>query len=122
MNDFSRRSFFGLLGAGVATVLGVSAADAQVVVYERTMPALRVEAPPPPPRRVGMVWVPGHWVWRRGWVWVPGHYARRGRPMPAPMVEVVSVRPSPRHYWIKGHWGWSDRRGDWVWVRGHWSR
>lgn len=77
MSDLSRRSFFGLLGAGALTALGVSAAEAQVVVYRDR------HAPPPPrfermpmPRR-GWEWRPGHWAWRRrGWVWVPGHWAR----------------------------------------------
>jgi hypothetical protein len=35
-------------------------------------------------------------------------------------VEVVTVRPSPEHVWIRGRW---DRRGDaWVWIEGHWER
>lgn len=121
MKDLSRRALFGFLGAGVATVLGVSASQAQVTVYERVMPGARVEVIPAPPRP-HWFWVPGHWAWRGGWVWVPGHYVRRGRPMPAPLVEVVPVRPSPRYGWVRGHWEWRDRRGDWVWVRGHWVR
>lgn len=124
MQDLSRRSLFGFLGAGLVTALGVTAlgtgaAEAQVMVYERAMPGMRVEVVPP--GRAGMHWVPGHWVWRRGWVWAPGHYQRRVvRAVPMPLVESVTVRPSPRHYWARGHWTWSDRRGDWVWVRGHW--
>ena len=122
MKDLSRRALFGLIGAGLLTTAGISAAEAEVVVYERAMPGMRVEAVPPP--RAGYGWVPGHWVWRGGWVWVPGHRVHRAsiRPMPAPVVEVVTVRPSPRHYWVKGHWDWSDRRGDWIWIRGRWIR
>ena len=79
MSDHSRRSFFGLLGAGALTALGVSAseAEAQVVIYtdRHSPPPLRFEDRPMPRR--GWDWVPGHWAWRRrGWVWVPGHWAR----------------------------------------------
>jgi hypothetical protein len=122
MSNVSRRSFFGLMGAGlVVAAVGVDAARAEVVVYERAAPPLRVERVPPPPH-AGFVWVPGHWVWRGRWVWVRGHHVRRGRPLPPPVAEVVTPRPSPRHFWIPGHWEWNDRRADWVWIRGHWVR
>lgn len=120
MSDFDRRTFFTLLGAGAFSVVLAPAAQAEVVIYERVMPELRVEAPPPP--RSGFFWVPGHWVWRGGWAWVPGHWVRHGRPMPPPIVEVVPVRPAPTYFWVRGHWVWSDRRADWLWVRGHWVR
>lgn len=122
MQDMSRRALFGLLGAGAVTLLGVSASQAEVVIVERAMPPMRVEVVPPPPR-VGVHWVPGHWAWRRGWVWVPGHYQRRVvRVMPAPLAGPIPQRPGPRFFLVRGHWAWSDRRGDWVWVRPHWVR
>ena len=49
---------------------------------------------------------------------------------PAPQVEVITVRPSPGHYWVRGHWVWYGRRWHWragywrtgcVWVDGYWS-
>jgi len=36
---------------------------------------------------------------------------------PAARVEVVPVRPSPRHIWIRGYWGWDGYHH--VWVPGH---
>jgi len=32
--------------------------------------------------------------------------------------EVVVVRPSPRHVWVPGYWGW--RGGRHVWIDGRW--
>lgn len=40
----------------------------------------------------------------------------RSRP-PAVVRERVTVRPSARHVWVGGHWGWHDR---WVWAPGRW--
>lgn len=39
-------------------------------------------------------------------------------PRPADRVEVITVRPSHRHVWIRGHW--EAVRGGWVWVSGRW--
>ena len=36
---------------------------------------------------------------------------------PAPRVEVMPRRPSPRHLWIRGYWGWDGAHH--VWVPGH---
>ncbi len=36
---------------------------------------------------------------------------------PVARVEVVPVRPSPRHVWIRGYWGWDGYRH--AWVPGH---
>ena len=60
-------------------------------------------------------------------------YVRVGPP--APIVEVRSVAPGPRHVWIDGHHRWIGGRyvwtpGQWtvpprdraVWVPGHWQR
>ncbi len=38
---------------------------------------------------------------------------------PPPVQEVIVERPSPRHVWIGGYWGW--RAGRHVWVGGHWE-
>ncbi len=39
--------------------------------------------------------------------------------MPAPVVEVVPVCPTPGYIWVGGSWGWCNNR--WVWTRGHWG-
>jgi len=85
------------------------------------MPAPIVEIAPPPPR-VGVAWVPGHWVWRGAeWFWVKGHYVEGIVPaMPAAIVEAVPPAPSPAHVWVRGHWGWDEDR--WNWHRGVWFR
>jgi len=36
---------------------------------------------------------------------------------PPPRVEVVPRRPSSRHMWIRGYWGWDGHRH--VWTPGH---
>ncbi|HXK20487.1 MAG TPA: hypothetical protein VNG33_21905 [Polyangiaceae bacterium] len=36
---------------------------------------------------------------------------------PVTRVEVVPVRPSPRHVWIRGYWGWDGYHH--LWVPGH---
>ena len=59
-------------------------------------------------------------------------YVRIGPP--APVREVVPVRPSPRHVWVAGYHRWDGGRYVWVpgyyavpprpyysrWVPGHW--
>ncbi len=40
-------------------------------------------------------------------------------PMPAPIVEVAPVCPTPGYVWVGGGWGWCNNR--WVWTRGHWG-
>ena len=100
----------GVVPALVALALivgGTGIAQAQtVIIGERAMPAPIVGVVPA--ARVGYAWVPGHWAWRRGaWFWVKGHHvAGVVEPMPAPVVEVVTVRPSPGHVWVKGHHAW----------------
>ncbi|HZV01477.1 MAG TPA: hypothetical protein VFF73_32490, partial [Planctomycetota bacterium] len=83
--------------------------------------------------RPGHVWVGGHWVVRGGayhWIsgaWVtettvaeetPGELECASEP-PRPIVEteVIELRPSPSHVWIKGYWAW---HGHWVWNHGYW--
>ena len=39
---------------------------------------------------------------------------------PALRKEVRPHRPSRRHVWVAGHWGW--HRGRHVWVKGHWAK
>ena len=34
--------------------------------------------------------------------------------------ETVTVRPSPVHVWIGGHWGWYSR--GYRWAPGYWAR
>ena len=38
---------------------------------------------------------------------------------PPPRVEVIPVRPSPRHVWIGGHWG--RHRDNWGWISGRYE-
>jgi hypothetical protein len=33
---------------------------------------------------------------------------------PAPVVEVIPVAPSPRHFWIHGFYGWNGTAHYWV--------
>ena len=121
MKGLMRCTIPALVAFAAAVGLGPASAQVTVVVGERAMPAPIVEVVPA--ARPGNAWVPGHWVWRRGaWHWVKGHHLRGGAvaPMPAPVVEVVTVRPSPRHVWVKGHHAWQGNR--WVWVPGVWIR
>lgn len=73
-----------------------------------------------PTPRVGVAWVPGHWVWRGNeWFWARGHYVEGVVPaMPAAMMEAPPPRPSPAHFWVRGHWGWES--GRWNWRPGLW--
>ncbi len=36
---------------------------------------------------------------------------------PVARVEVVPTRPSPRHVWVRGYWGWDGYHH--LWVPGH---
>lgn len=38
---------------------------------------------------------------------------------PPPRHEVIVPRPSPRHVWVAGYWGW--RHGHHEWIAGHWE-
>jgi hypothetical protein len=38
---------------------------------------------------------------------------------PAPIVEVRTVAPSPRHVWVEGYHRWDGKV--YVWVPGRWS-
>lgn len=46
----------------------------------------------------------------------------RRSPRPAVRMEVVAPQPHPRAVWMKGHWQWRPRAGQWAWVPGHWRR
>jgi hypothetical protein len=96
MRNASNRIVLSALAASLLLVPGIGVSFAQPVIVERAMPAPIVEAVLPVPR-VGLAWVPGHWVWReRTWFWVKGHYVEGVvPPMPAPVVEVRPVAPSP---------------------------
>ncbi|MEO6024221.1 MAG: hypothetical protein ABIP64_14125 [Burkholderiales bacterium] len=48
-------------------------------------------------------------------------YADASEAPPATVVEeIVTVRPSPVHVWIGGHWGW--HRHAYHWAPGYWVR
>ena len=40
-------------------------------------------------------------------------------PPPPLREEIVVVRPSPGHFWIRGYWAWQGGRH--VWLGGHWE-
>lgn len=46
----------------------------------------------------------------------------RRPPRPAARIEVVAPRPHHGAAWVKGHWQWRPRAGQWIWVPGHWRR
>jgi hypothetical protein len=58
---------------------------------------------------------------------------RIGVAPPAPRVEVMTVAPSPAHFWVGGYWKWNGHAHAWVpghwvksrpghvWVRDHWA-
>lgn len=49
------------------------------------------------------------------------NYQDAGEAPPSNIVEeTVSVRPSPVHVWIGGHWGWFGH--GYRWAPGYWDR
>jgi hypothetical protein len=84
--------------------MGISVANAQVVVRIGPPPPPVHEVPPPAPHP-GWVWQPGHHFYENGrYVWHAGFYA-------AP--------PHPHAHWVPGHW--AHRRDGYVWIDGHWA-
>ena len=81
----------------------VAPARAGVVYVRRAPPAARVEVVTVAPAR-HMVWIAGHWVWRRDdYIWVPGHWTRV---------------PDGYREWVAGRWA-HDGHG-WFFVEGYW--
>lgn len=39
---------------------------------------------------------------------------------PPPRAELNTVRPSPKHVWIAGHWKWAG--SNYVWINGRWVK
>lgn len=77
-----------------------------VRVYEEP-PRRRVEVIGVAPQ-VGMIWVPGNWVWHNRWTWNNGYWARP---------------PHAHARWAPGRWdrGRHGGRDDWRWRRGRWD-
>ncbi len=97
------------------------------------------------PPRTSLVWVPARWETRGGrYVFIEGHWREASvvvsapppvaqvvvAPTPSTQIvitaappalrhEVVYARPSPRHVWVPGYWGWSHGRH--VWMAGHYT-
>lgn len=92
--------------------------------------------------RPGMVYQQAYWSQKdKAWTYHPGRWVAEGAPLvsddvpppaavvterivvteapPAPLVEVIPVRPSPSVIWISGYWGWGG--GRYIWHPGHWS-
>lgn len=82
--------------------LGLASTKAGVIV------GISFGTPVPPP----VIMAPAPVVVAPGPVVVPP-------PMPAPVVEMVPVCPSPGYIWVGGNWGWCNNR--WAWTRGHWG-
>ena len=121
MNVATRRGALALIAATLVAGATLGAAQAEVVIIERPMPAPLVEVVPAAPHP-GYGWVPGHYAWRfNHWQWIRGHYFRgEVVPMPAAIVETPPPPPSPRHFWVRGHYVWEGRA--WAWHSGHWVR
>src|SRR4249919_2607460 len=45
---------------------------------------------------------------------------RIGTPPPPARVEVMTVAPSPGHFWVGGYWRWDGHKH--VWTAGHWVK
>lgn len=116
----NRRSLLPLFAGALLAGVAASAANAQVVIIERPMPATLVEvmgvAPHP-----GWHWVRGHWGWAPGgWRWRRGQWVSSAVPeMPVALIETPSPMPHPNWFWIKGHYVWEGNH--WDWRRGHWD-
>src|SRR5437763_3833116 len=39
---------------------------------------------------------------------------------PAARVEVIPVRPSAEHLWLRGYWTWHTGESRYVWIPGRW--
>jgi hypothetical protein len=90
------------LGISANTVPALSFAASYVEV-EVAPPALREEVIPE--ARVGYVWAPGYWEWRRHeHIWVTGHY----------------IRARHGHHWVSAHWNHEGER--YRFEVGHWDR
>lgn len=80
--------------------------EPQYVEVYQAPPRPRVEVIGVAPA-VGMVWIPGNWVWHNRWIWNSGHWARP---------------PHAHAHWKPGRWehGRHGGRDNWRWNRGHW--
>jgi hypothetical protein len=120
MSITTRRAALTSIAATLLSGIAIGAAEAQIAIIERPMPALQVEVIPPVPHP-GWSWVPGHWAWRGRWVWIRGHYFNGVVPtMPVALVETPPPAPGPRWFWVRGHYVWEGV--GWAWHPGHWVR
>jgi hypothetical protein len=86
--------------------------------------------------RPGASWIPAHWEARDGGFVLLAGFWQDTQPVavvapppaqevvveaapPPPQTEVIIERPSPRHVWIGGYWGWHEGRH--VWIAGRWE-
>ena len=95
-----------ILGSLVAATLAASAMPAAArtdIVVNVAPPPLRYEVVPAP--RVGYVWVPGYWDWRRHrHLWVAGHWTRH------------------RHGYVYAPAAWVERDNRWYYRGPRWDR
>lgn len=87
--------------------VATAAPEPQYVEVYQEPPRRRVEVIGMAPQ-MGMVWIPGNWVWRNRWSWDTGYWARP---------------PHPHARWDRGRWdhGRHHDRDDWRWRRGRWD-
>ena len=85
---------------------------AQAQVFRVSVPEVRVNLAPPPPRvEVQMArpspnhtWIAGHWAWsNNAHVWLSGHWM---------------LAPNQGMVWEAARW--TQQGGGWVFVEGHW--
>ena len=105
------------------TVVVREPAVAHSVVVRHMPTAVHEDRGPQPSPGYG--WVPGHWKWEgNDWAWVHGQWVRQAvPPIPAVIVEQITIAPSAQHFWVPGHWVWRfDGGNSWIWVAGSWHR
>ena len=94
----------------LVAALTLSVGSMAVPAYSAAAVMLDIDVAPPAPRyevvpaaRVGYVWAPGHYVWRRhAHVWVAGHWLRERRGYRWVADEWVPA--GPRWHYVPGHW------------------
>ncbi|MDI6793606.1 MAG: hypothetical protein QME81_12210 [bacterium] len=86
----------------LALVFSLGNCTPTYIVQPPPEPRIEKKGPPPHPK---MVWIAGHWGWKRGgYAWIPGHWAKV---------------PKRGAAWVPGHWEKSPRGH--RWVPGHWK-
>lgn len=94
-----------ILGAALATVLGLAAGVAQAQIYVQVAPPAPMQEAQPAARS-GYVWVPGHYEWRGNqYTWVQGYW----------------VADRPGYEYVEPRWV-QRANGQWYMVGNNWER